>query len=122
MNSETLLLLILVGLITGALAGMLGLGGGLILIPALVFIFGFNQHQAVGTSLAVMLPPIGMFAAYNYYKAGQVNVKYALILALAFMAASYFTSRWAMKIPETTLRKAFSVFLLLVALRMFFSK
>jgi uncharacterized protein len=122
MNFETLILLILVGLVTGALGGMLGLGGGLILIPAMIYIFGFSQHQAVGTSLAVMLPPIGMFAAYNYYKADQVNVKYALVLALAFMVASYFSSRWALKIPENTLKKVFSVFLLLVALRMFFSK
>jgi uncharacterized protein len=122
MNLTTLILLVAVGLVTGALGGMLGLGGGLILIPALVYIFGFNQHQAIGTSLAVMLPPIGLFAAYNYFKAGQVNVKYALILALGFMIASYFSSRWAMKIPEITMRKVFSVFLLLVALKMFFSK
>jgi len=122
MSTYTLLLLILTGLVTGAFAGLMGLGGGLILIPALVFIFGFSQQMANGTSLAVMLPPIGMFAAYNYYKAGQVNLKYALILAAAFMIGSYFTSAWAVKIPETTLRKIFSIFLFLVAIRMFFSK
>lgn len=122
MSTYTLLLLILTGLVTGAFAGMMGLGGGLILIPALVFVFGFTQQQANGTSLAVMLPPIGMFAAYNYYKAGQVNLKYALILAATFMIGSYFTSAWATKIPEATLRKIFSIFLFLVAIRMFFSK
>jgi uncharacterized membrane protein YfcA len=122
MSTYTLLLLILTGLVTGAFAGMMGLGGGLIMIPALVFIFGFTQQQANGTSLAVMLPPIGLFAAYNYYKAGQVNLKFALILAATFMIGSYFTSAWATKIPEVTLRKIFSVFLFLVAIKMFFSK
>lgn len=101
MSTYTLLLLILTGLVTGAFAGMMGLGGGLIMIPALVFIFGFTQQQANGTSLAVMLPPIGLFAAYNYYKAGQVNLKFALILAATFMIGSYFTSAWATKIPAS---------------------
>ncbi len=122
MNTYTLLLLILTGLVTGAFAGMMGLGGGLVLIPALIFIFGFSQQQANGTSLAVMLPPIGLFAAWNYYKAGFVNFKYAMILAVAFMIGSYFTSAWATKIPEAVLRKIFSIFLFLVAIRMFFSK
>jgi uncharacterized protein len=122
MNIFTLLLLVLIGLITGALGGLLGIGGALILIPSLVYIIGLNQHEAIGTSLAVMLPPIGLFAAYNYYKAGQVNLKYALILALAFMAGSYFTSKFALTVPENIIRKIFSAFLIIVALKMFFSK
>ena len=122
MSLSTLLLLVLTGIVTGAFAGLLGLGGGLILIPALVFVFGFSQHQAIGTSLAVMLPPIGFFAAYNYFKAGQVNLTYAIILALTFMVGSYFSSRFAISIPENTLRKIFSLFLVLVALKMFFYK
>ena len=122
MNLNVFLILVVIGLVTGALGGMLGIGGALILIPALVFFLGFDQHQAIGTSLAVMLPPIGLFAAYNYYKAGQVNLMYALVLAIAFMVASYFTSKFALKLPENLVRKIFSVFLLLVAIRMFFSK
>jgi uncharacterized protein len=122
MNIYLLLLLVLTGLVTGAFSGMLGLGGGLVIIPALIYIFGFSQHMANGTSLAMMLPPIGVFAAYNYFKAGQVNIKYAIILAVAFMVGSYFTSKIAVKIPENILRKIFSVFLLLVAFKMFFSK
>jgi uncharacterized protein len=122
MNIYLLLLLVLIGLVTGAFSGILGLGGGLVVIPALVYIFGFSQHMANGTSLAMMLPPIGIFAAYNYFKAGQVNMKYAFILAIAFMIGSYFTSKIAVKIPENILRKIFSVFLLLVAFKMFFSK
>ena len=122
MNIYLFLLLVLIGLVTGAFSGMLGLGGGLVIIPALIYIFGFSQHMANGTSLAMMLPPIGVFAAYNYFKAGQVNLKYAIILAVAFMIGSYFTSKIAVKIPENILRKTFSIFLLLVAFKMFFSK
>lgn len=122
MDIATLLKLALIGLMTGAFGGILGLGGGVILIPSLVFIMGFTQHQAIGTSLAVMLPPIGLFAAYNFYKAGQVNLKFALILAIAFMIGSYFTSKIAINIPENIIRKIFSVFLIIVAIKMFFTK
>jgi hypothetical protein len=120
MDLVTFLILVVIGLITGAVGGMLGIGGALILIPALVYFMGFSQHEAIGTSLAVMLPPIGLFAAYNYYKAGQVNIKYALIIAAAFMIGSYFTSRLALKMPENLIRKIFSVFIILIAIRMFF--
>lgn len=120
MDLVTFLILIVIGLVTGAVGGMLGIGGAIILIPALVYFVGFSQHEAIGTSLAVMLPPIGLFAAYNYYKAGQVNIKYALIIAAAFMIGSYFTSKLALKIPEDIIRKIFGVFLFLIALRMFF--
>ena len=122
MDIATLLKLALIGLMTGAFGGILGLGGGVILIPSLIFIMGFTQHQAIGTSLAVMLPPIGLFAAYNFYKAGQVNLKFALILAIAFMIGSYFTSKIAINIPENIIRKIFSVFLIAVAIKMFFTK
>jgi uncharacterized protein len=122
MNTYSLLILVAIGLIIGALGGMMGIGGALILIPSLVYFLGFDQHEAIGTSLAVMLPPIGLFAAYNYYKAGQVNLKYALILAVAFMVGSYFTSKIALKIPENLMKKVFSVFLIFIAIKMFFSK
>ena len=122
MNTYILLALVVIGLVTGAMSGVLGLGGGVILIPALIYIIGFNQHEAIGTSLAVMLPPIGLFAAYNYYKAGGVNLKYALILAFASMAGSYVTSKIALTLPESTIRKVFSLFLALLAVKMFFSK
>ena len=118
----TILILIVIGVVTGAFSGFLGIGGGLIIIPALVYFMGFGQHEAIGTSLAVMLPPIGLFAVLNYYKAGQVNLNYALILAAAFMVGSYFTSKIAVNIPASTLKKIFSVFLVVIAVRMFFSK
>lgn len=122
MDIYNFLILILIGLAAGLLGGLLGLGGGIILIPAMVYLLGFSQHQAIGTSLAVMLPPIGMFAAYNYYKAGYVNMKYALIIAAAFMAGSYLSSKFALQIPENILKKFFSILLVIVAIKMFFSK
>ena len=122
MDIYSFLMLLLIGLVAGILGGLLGLGGGIIMIPAMVFLLGFSQHQAIGTSLAVMLPPIGMFAAYNYYKAGDVNLLYALIIAVAFMAGSWFSSKFALSIPDSTLRKIFSILLVLVAVKMFFSK
>jgi uncharacterized protein len=122
MSVSMLLILLLIGVVTGVLAGMLGIGGAIIMIPAMVFLLGFSQHMAQGTSLAVMLPPIGIFAAYNYWKAGNVNIIFALILAVAFIIGSYFWSKIALKIPENILKKIFGVLLLLVAAKMLLSK
>ncbi len=122
MSTSLLLILIGIGIVTGAFAGMLGIGGAIIMIPALVFFLGFNQQMAQGTSLAVMLPPIGIIAAYNYYKAGQVNITYALILAVCFLIGSYFGSKWALNLPQATLKKIFGVLLLLVAAKMLLGK
>lgn len=122
MTTSVLLSLIIIGIITGVAAGMLGIGGAIIMVPALVFILGLSQHQAQGTSLAVMLPPIGIIAAYNYYKAGEVNLKFALILAAAFIIGSYFGSKLALNIPQHILKKIFALLLLLVSLKMLFSK
>lgn len=117
-----LLILIVIGIVTGAMAGMLGIGGAIIMIPALVFFMGFSQQTAQGTSLAVMLPPIGILAAYNYYKAGQVNIKFAIILAVAFLIGSYFGSKFALTLPQPLLKKIFGILLLLVAAKMLLSK
>jgi uncharacterized protein len=117
-----ILILIVIGIITGVMAGMLGIGGAIIMIPALVFLLGISQQTAQGTSLAVMLPPIGILAAYNYYKAGHVNLKFALILALFFLIGSYFGSKMALTIPQNVLKKIFGVLLLLVAAKMLLSK
>jgi uncharacterized membrane protein YfcA len=122
MSTSMLLILIVIGIVTGAMAGMLGIGGAIIMIPALVFFMGFSQQMAQGTSLAVMLPPIGILAAYNYYKAGQVNIKFAIILAVAFLIGSYFGSKFALTLPQPLLKKIFGVLLLLVAAKMLLSK
>ena len=122
MSTTMILILIGIGILTGVMAGMLGIGGAIIMIPALVFILGISQQTAQGTSLAVMLPPVGILAAYNYYKAGQVNIKFAIILAIFFLVGSYFGSKLALTLPQNVLKKVFGVLLLLVALRMLFSK
>jgi len=117
-----LLILVLIGIITGFTAGMLGIGGAIIMIPGLVFMLGMTQQEAQGTSLAVMLPPIGILAAYNYYKEGVVNLKFALILAVAFIIGSYFGSKLAIQIPQHLLKKIFGVLMLGIALKMLLSK
>jgi len=122
MSTSMLLILIVIGIITGVMAGMLGIGGAIIMIPALVFFMGISQQTAQGTSLAVMLPPIGIIAAYNYYKAGQVNIKFAIILAVFFLVGSYFGSKLALNLPQPLLKKIFGVLLLLVAAKMLLSK
>lgn len=122
MATSTLLILIVIGIITGVTAGMLGIGGAIIMVPALVYVLGVSQQMAQGTSLAVMLPPIGIIAAYNYYKAGQVNLKFALILAVCFLAGSYFGSKFSLSLPEATLKKIFGILLLAVAMKMLLSK
>jgi len=122
MSVSMLILLLVIGIITGVVAGMFGIGGAIIMVPALVFIMGLGQHMAQGTSLAVMLPPIGIIAAWNYWKAGQVNLKFALILAAAFLIGSYFGSKFALNIPQNVLKKIFGVLLLLVAAKMLLSK
>jgi uncharacterized protein len=121
MNMTTILQLIIIGLVAGTLGGMVGLGGGIILIPALILIMKLDQQTAQGTSIAIMLPPIGLFAVYNYYKAGYVNIKYAFVIAMAFMVGGYFGSILALKLSPDVMRKVFSVILVVIAIKMFFS-
>ncbi len=122
MNLTTIAILVMIGLMAGVFGGMFGVGGAIIMIPALVYFLGVDQHTAQGTSVAIMLPPIGLFAAYNYYKAGEVNIWYAVIIAIAFMAGGFFGSKIALALPENLLKRLFGVLLLLLALKMIFSK
>lgn len=122
MKMNEIILLIITGLIAGMLGGMFGVGGGIVVIPALIFIFGMTQHQAQGTSTAFMLLPVGLLAFINYYKAGHINIKYASILAITFFVGSYFGSKFAISISETSLKKIFSIFIILAGIKMFFGK
>ena len=122
METTTALILIAIGLMAGVFGGIFGVGGAIIMIPAMVFFLGVDQHTAQGTSLAVMLPPIGLFAAYNYYKAGQVNIWYAMIIAVSFMIGGYFGSKIALNLPENIMKKVFGIFLIIMALRLIFTK
>lgn len=122
MDISTLIILIITGLVAGLLGGSLGVGGAIIVIPSLVILLGLTQQEAQGTSLAFMIPPIGILAALNYYKNGLVNWKYALILSLTFMVGAYFGSKIAMHVPEKLLKRIFGVVLLYVSYKMIFAK
>lgn len=122
MNLTTIIILVLIGLMAGVFGGLFGIGGAVIMIPALVYFLGVDQHMAQGTSLAVLLPPIGLFAAWNYYKEGQVNIWFAVIIAISFMVGGYFGSKLALNLPEQLMKKIFAVFLILIALKLIFSK
>jgi hypothetical protein len=122
METNTLIILVLIGLTAGILGGMIGLGGGLIMIPALVIFLGFSQKAAQGTSVAVMLPPIGILAAWNYYKAGYVNMKYALIIAFAFILGGWLGSKLAIALPDVIVKRIFALLMAVTAAKMFFSK
>lgn len=121
MSFTTLIILILIGLTAGALSGMIGVGGGIIIVPGLVYILGLSQFQAQGTSLALMLPPIGILAAYNYYKADALDWKYAAIIAIAFIIGGYFGSKLTLEfIDEKTLKRIFGGIMAIVAIKMIF--
>ena len=124
MNTTLVISLIVIGLLGGMLSGMFGIGGGVLMVPLMVFLLSFSQHQAQGTSLAVLSFPVAFIAAYNYYKSGEnvVDWKFALIIAVSFILGGYLGSKLAISINQTTLRKLFSVLLLIAAVKMFFSK
>jgi len=113
---------LIVGLAAGIAGGLFGLGGGTILIPALVYLFKMTQHQAQGTSLAAMIPPIGLLAAIKYYQAGHVNIKIAVLVAVGFFVGGYFGGAIAQPVSDPLLKKIFGVFIVLVGLNMFFGK
>jgi uncharacterized membrane protein YfcA len=114
--------LLLIGLAAGIMSGFLGIGGGIIIIPALTLILGFSQKGAQGTSLALLLPPIGVFAVINYYKAGNVDLRAAGLMIITFLIGSYFASIWAVKLPDTIVKKVFASFLLMYAIKLFLDK
>jgi uncharacterized membrane protein YfcA len=122
MSLSELIILLVIGLLAGFTGGSLGLGGGIIIVPALVFIMGFTQHQAQGTSLAVIVFPVAFLGAFNYYRSGYVNIKYVLVLAVAFLVGSYLGSLMSINMPEKILKKVFGFALLALSLKMIFNK
>jgi uncharacterized membrane protein YfcA len=120
MTTATIIIIILTGLAAGILGGMVGIGGGIIIVPALVYFLAFSQHQAQGTSLALMLFPVGILGVINYYKKGYVDFRYAGLLAIGFVVGSYLGSKFSLSIPQLTVKKIFAVIMLLVALKMLF--
>ena len=113
---------VILGLVVGVLAGVLGIGGAVFIIPALVYIFGWQQHMAQGTTLAMLIPPIGILAAWQYYQAGHVDIKVAALMCAGFFVGGYFGGLLANQLPADTLRKIFGAALLLISLKMILGK
>ena len=122
MDIQQLILLLLIGILAGIIAGGLGVGGGIIIVPALIFFFGLTQHQAQGTSLAILLLPINFFAVLKYHKDGYINFKFAIILAVAFILGSYLGGLFAVNLPAKTLKKLFGILMLIAGIKMIFGK
>lgn len=121
MTFQTITLLVLIGLAAGMMSGFIGIGGGVIMVPAMVYLLGMNQHMAQGTSLLLMLPPIGILAVMNYYKAGQVNWTYGAIIAVTFVVGGYFGSKIALKLSPSVVKLIFGVLMLYIAIKMIYS-
>ncbi|MBU47015.1 MAG: permease [Flavobacteriales bacterium] len=122
MSIPTVILLIIIGLLAGLLSGLVGVGGGILMIPLLVIFLGFTQHQAQGTALFAMLPPIGILAAINYYKEGFVKWEYAAVIALTFVVGGYFGSKLSINLPDQIVRRFFAFVMLIAAIKILFSR
>ena len=120
MDIQTILILILVGIAAGMLSGLVGVGGGIVIVPALVLILGFSQKMAMGTSLGILLLPVGILAVFQYYKLGYVDVRVVLIISAAFIFGGYFGSKIALSLPQETIKKIFAVFMIIIAIKLLF--
>jgi uncharacterized membrane protein YfcA len=124
MSVSTIAVLILIGLAAGVLSGFVGVGGGIVIVPALIYFLGLTQHQAQGTSLMLMLPPIGVLAVYNYYQSGQLDkqlIFYAIIIALTFVIGGYLGSKLSLKLSPLLVKFVFGIILLYVSIKMIIS-
>ena len=120
MDIQTILILMLVGIAAGMLSGLVGVGGGIVIVPALVIILGFSQKMAIGTSLGILLLPVGILGVIQYYKQGYVDIRVVLIISAAFLFGSYFGSKIALSLPQETIKKVFAVFMIIIAIKLLF--
>ena len=118
----SIILFILIGIVAGILSGMFGIGGGIIIVPALIYLCGFTQLKAQGTSLAVLLPPVGIFAFIEYYRKGQVNVQAGALIVIFVVIGSVFGAKLAQNLSIEVLRKSFGILMLLISIKMIFTK
>ena len=116
------LLFLVLGLITGTCSGLVGIGGGTLLTPALIYLFGFEQHLAQGTTLALLVPPIGLMGALTYYQQGYVNLKVVAFICVGFFIGNLLGAKLAIELPEILLKKAFGTIILIIAIKMILSK
>ncbi len=125
MTTTTIIILIIIGISAGILSGLVGVGGGIIMVPLFVLFLGLTQHNAQGLSLAVMLPPVTFLAVYNYHTAGSggnIDWRIALTVSILFIIGGFIGSKIALQIDQRMLRKIFGVFMLLVAVKLIFTK
>ena len=120
MTVQLVLLLALVGFFAGVLSGLVGVGGGVIIVPCLVFFLGFSQQAAQGTSLGLLLLPVGIFAVINYYNKGYIDIKVVAIMCVAFVIGGWLGSKYSLSLPQQTVKKIFAILLLVVGARMLF--
>jgi len=118
MTTELVITLLLIGLAAGILSGLVGVGGGLIIVPALIFFLGYTQHQAQGTSLGLLLLPVGILAVINYYNKGQIDIKVVAVMGIAFVLGGWLGSKLALRLPADTVKKIFAVFLFYSAFKL----
>ena len=117
-STTQLLILVLVGLFAGALSGFVGVGGGIIIVPAMIYFMNMNQMQAQGVSLALLMLPVGILGVMNYYKAGHIQFNYVLVIAVGFVLGNYFGSKYALRVPEHKIKFIFALLMLYVAVQM----
>ena len=122
MDVQIILSLVLIGILAGILSGLDGVGGGVVMVPLLVLLLGFNQHQAQGTSLAVLVVPVTAVAVYTYHKEGFIDWRYVGIIAVFFVVGGYFGSKIAVGLDQKMLKKVFGLILLLIAGKMLLGK
>ena len=120
MDAHTLIIILLVGLAAGILGGMVGIGGGIIIVPALVYFLGFSQFKAQGTSLAMLMFPVGILGVIQYYKQGYVDFRIVVVLAAGFLLGSLLGSRLSLSLPQDLVKKIFAVLMLLLGVKMLF--
>ena len=118
MTTQLVMILLLIGLFAGILSGLVGVGGGLIIVPALIFFLGYSQHQAQGTSLGLLLLPVGILAVINYYNKGYIDIKVVAIMSIAFILGGWLGSKIALRLPADTVKKIFAVFLFYSAFKL----
>ncbi|MBV9988991.1 MAG: sulfite exporter TauE/SafE family protein [Chitinophagaceae bacterium] len=120
MSGATIVLLILIGLAAGFLSGLIGIGGGVIIVPALVLLAGFSQKMAQGTSLGILLLPVGILGVIQYYKQGYLDIKFVVIISLAFVLGSLLGSKLALSLSDEKMKKIFAMVMLVIAVKMLF--